>query len=61
MRVLVAGATGVIGSRLVPLLTAVGHDVVGLARTGERAEAVRRAGAEAVLAASRIRTPTTIW
>ncbi|MPZ82567.1 MAG: NAD-dependent epimerase/dehydratase family protein [Actinophytocola sp.] len=33
MRVLVAGATGVIGSRLVPLLTAVGPEVVGLVRT----------------------------
>ncbi|MER6944680.1 NAD(P)-dependent oxidoreductase [Nonomuraea sp. NPDC000554] len=33
MRVLVAGATGVIGRRLVPLLTAVGHEVVGLSRT----------------------------
>ncbi|GAA1861645.1 NAD-dependent epimerase/dehydratase family protein [Asanoa iriomotensis] len=33
MRVLVAGATGVIGSRLVPLLSAVGHEVVALARS----------------------------
>jgi nucleoside-diphosphate-sugar epimerase len=32
MRVLVAGATGVIGQSLVPLLTAVGHEVVALAR-----------------------------
>lgn len=29
MRVLVAGATGVIGSGLVPLLGAVGHEVIG--------------------------------
>ncbi|TDD64691.1 NAD(P)-dependent oxidoreductase [Actinomadura darangshiensis] len=36
MRVLVAGSTGVIGSRLVPLLEAVGHDVTGLARTTTR-------------------------
>ncbi|MFF4351177.1 NAD-dependent epimerase/dehydratase family protein [Streptomyces sp. NPDC001530] len=33
MRVLVAGATGVIGRALVPLLTSVGHDVVALSRT----------------------------
>ena len=33
MRVLVAGSTGVIGRRLVPLLEAVGHEVTGLART----------------------------
>lgn len=32
MRVLVAGATGVIGKSLVPLLTAVGHEVIALAR-----------------------------
>ncbi|WP_157253471.1 NAD-dependent epimerase/dehydratase family protein [Nonomuraea typhae] len=32
MRVLVAGATGVIGRRLVPLLEAVGHDVVAGSR-----------------------------
>src|SRR4051794_37174968 len=37
MRVLIAGATGVIGSRLVPFLTAAGHDVVGLARSRDRA------------------------
>ncbi|MFG3442369.1 NAD-dependent epimerase/dehydratase family protein [Nonomuraea sp. NPDC047897] len=33
MRVLVAGATGVIGRQLVPLLAAVGHEVVALSRT----------------------------
>jgi nucleoside-diphosphate-sugar epimerase len=32
MRVLVAGATGVIGRALVPLLTSVGHEVVALSR-----------------------------
>jgi nucleoside-diphosphate-sugar epimerase len=37
MRVLVAGSTGVIGSRLVPLLEAVGHEVTGLARSPGRA------------------------
>ena len=34
MRVLVAGATGVIGRQVVPLLQAVGHDVVELVRPG---------------------------
>jgi nucleoside-diphosphate-sugar epimerase len=40
MRVLVAGATGVIGRQLVPLLTETGHDVVALARGRTRADAV---------------------
>ncbi|MEU4481842.1 NAD(P)-dependent oxidoreductase [Micromonospora sp. NPDC023966] len=34
MRILLAGSTGVIGRRLAPLLTAQGHEVVGLARNG---------------------------
>ena len=50
MRVLVAGATGVIGRRLVPLLAAVGHDVTGLARSRDRAERLERTGAELVVA-----------
>jgi nucleoside-diphosphate-sugar epimerase len=32
MRILVAGATGVIGRQLVPVLTAAGHEVIGLAK-----------------------------
>jgi nucleoside-diphosphate-sugar epimerase len=32
VRVLVAGASGVIGCQLVPLLGAVGHEVIGLSR-----------------------------
>jgi nucleoside-diphosphate-sugar epimerase len=50
MRVLVAGATGVIGSRMVPLLTAVGHDVLGLARPGGDTAVLTAAGAEPVVA-----------
>ncbi|MEU5432409.1 NAD(P)-dependent oxidoreductase [Streptomyces sp. NPDC020719] len=50
MRVLVAGATGVIGRALVPLLASVGHDVIGLSRSTGRAAALERAGAKAVVA-----------
>lgn len=50
MRVLVAGATGVIGRQLVPLLTAVGHEVIGVARSRDRAEGLERAGAAVVTA-----------
>lgn len=45
MRVLLAGATGVVGSRLVPLLVAAGHHVTALTRRPERAPALRAAGA----------------
>jgi nucleoside-diphosphate-sugar epimerase len=33
MRILLAGVTGVIGREAVPVLTAAGHEVIGLART----------------------------
>ncbi|MBA2428139.1 MAG: NAD-dependent epimerase/dehydratase family protein, partial [Thermoleophilaceae bacterium] len=47
MRVLVAGATGAIGRPLVPLLSTAGHEVIGLTRSAEKAEALRLTGAEA--------------
>jgi nucleoside-diphosphate-sugar epimerase len=50
MRVLVAGATGAIGRPLVPLLSTAGHEVIGLTRSAEKAEALRLTGAEAVVA-----------
>jgi 2-alkyl-3-oxoalkanoate reductase len=50
MRVFVAGASGAVGGRLLPLLTAAGHTVVGLCRSPAKAELIRRAGAEAVVA-----------
>jgi nucleoside-diphosphate-sugar epimerase len=50
MRIFVAGATGAVGRRLVPLLVSNGHEVVGLTRTPEKAEAVRALGAQAVIA-----------
>ena len=48
MRAFVAGATGVLGRRAVPLLVAAGHDVSALARSEGRAELVRRLGARPV-------------
>jgi nucleoside-diphosphate-sugar epimerase len=50
MRVLVAGATGVIGRRLVPKLRAAGHDVIGMIRSAEREDALHALGAEPAIA-----------
>ncbi|HVV25031.1 MAG TPA: NAD(P)-dependent oxidoreductase [Pseudonocardiaceae bacterium] len=49
MRIFVAGATGVVGRRVVPLLLADGHAVVGLARSTGSAERIRAMGADAVV------------
>ena len=51
MRVLVAGATGVIGGPLVGVLTAAGHEVTALTRSGAKHEQLRNAGAEPVTGA----------
>ncbi|WP_127782133.1 NAD(P)-dependent oxidoreductase [Rhodococcus sp. X156] len=40
MRVLVAGATGVLGTPLLPQLTAAGHEVLALARPSSRVQAL---------------------
>ncbi|XIA64682.1 NAD-dependent epimerase/dehydratase family protein [Bradyrhizobium sp. TZ2] len=50
MRILVAGATGAVGLRLVPQLIAAGHSVVGTTRTAAKAETIKRMGAEAAIA-----------
>src|SRR5262245_34699844 len=48
MRVFVAGASGVMGVRLVPLLVGAGHTVAGLTRS--QPDAVAALGAEPVVA-----------
>lgn len=50
MRVFLAGATGVLGRRLVPQLLSAGHDVIGLARSEAGAHRVRDLGGEPAMA-----------
>ena len=50
MRVFVAGATGAVGCRLVPQLVAAGHVVFGMSRSPDKAAAIERSGATAVIA-----------
>jgi nucleoside-diphosphate-sugar epimerase len=50
MRILVAGATGAVGLKLVPQLLAAGHTVVGTTRTAAKAENIKRMGAESAIA-----------
>ncbi|MGB0084942.1 MAG: NAD(P)-dependent oxidoreductase [Rhodomicrobiaceae bacterium] len=50
MRIFVAGATGAVGRRLVPLLVSAGHSVAGLTRTREKSATIRKLGGEAVIA-----------
>lgn len=49
MKVLVAGASGAIGTHLIPLLHEAGHSVLGLVHSERGAEQVRALGAEAVV------------
>ncbi len=49
MNVFVAGATGVIGRRLLPLLIAAGHTVTAMTRSDVRAAALLEAGATPVV------------
>lgn len=49
MRIFLAGATGVIGVRLVPLLAEAGHQVVGMTRSPAKVDELRALGAEPVV------------
>jgi nucleoside-diphosphate-sugar epimerase len=49
MRVFVAGATGVVGQQLVPILIAAGHEVTGTTRAPAKAAALQAAGATPVI------------
>ncbi len=50
MRVFVAGATGAIGKRLVPLLVQAGHAVTGMTRSSNKADGLHSAGADVAIA-----------
>jgi nucleoside-diphosphate-sugar epimerase len=49
MRVLVIGASGVIGKRLLPQLVEAGHEVIGTSRSAERAERLHGLGGHGIV------------
>jgi nucleoside-diphosphate-sugar epimerase len=49
MRIFVAGGTGAIGRRLVPMLVKAGHQVTGTTRSAAKVPMLKAAGAEAVV------------
>ena len=49
MKIFVAGATGNVGLRLIPLLVDRGHQVVGTTRTAAKADRLTRVGAEPMI------------
>lgn len=49
MRIFLAGASGVLGSRIVPLLIGDGHQLAAMTRSPEKVERLRTLGAEPVL------------
>lgn len=50
MRIFVAGATGALGSQLIPQLVEAGHEVVGMTRSAGKQEALRALGTRPVVA-----------
>ena len=49
MRIFVAGASGVIGGRLMPLLAADGHTIAGMTRSPGKAGLLRELGGQTVV------------
>jgi 2-alkyl-3-oxoalkanoate reductase len=49
MRMFIAGASGAIGRRLIPMLVARGHDVIGTTRTPDKADQLAALGARPVV------------
>ena len=49
MRIFLAGASGVIGVRLIPLLVRDGHEVAGMTRSSGKTAKLRELGAEPVV------------
>jgi len=49
MKIFIAGASGVIGVRLVPLLRNADHEVVGMTRSSAKVDLLRNLGAEPVV------------
>jgi UDP-glucose 4-epimerase len=49
VRVFLAGATGVVGIRLIPLLIDAGHAVAGMTRSGDKAAELEALGAQPVI------------
>jgi nucleoside-diphosphate-sugar epimerase len=49
LKVFLAGATGAIGRRLIPLLASAGHFVSGTTRDADKVPALKRLGAQAVV------------
>ena len=61
MRIFVAGASGAIGKRLVPLLMENGHEVVGSTRSPEKVGGLRASGAEPAFASNRMTPSRRAW
>jgi nucleoside-diphosphate-sugar epimerase len=50
MKILVAGATGAIGTQLVPRLVERGHEVIAMTRSADKRDAIERLGASPAVA-----------